>query len=111
MIGFIISLVISCAITWVLLILSMLLVSRIADLAFPPLVDFLWKSAIVVVGSNLMVLWVALLTLPLLGILVGFITFLVLMAKLFDFELWQIFVIVVGTWVIRLGLLILWTGL
>jgi hypothetical protein len=97
---FFISLVVSLFVTWVVLALAMLLVSRIADIAFPPLPDFLWKTAVVVVASNVLAFPAFLLSF-ILGYIVGIIAFFGLMVKLLDLDLWQTVVIVIGVWVVR----------
>ena len=100
MLEVILSLAISLVVTWVLLMLAMVIISRIADIGFPPLNDFLWKTAVIVGVTSLVTVLLGLIS-GLVGVIVGFVVFLGLMVKLLDLDLWQCLIIVVATWILR----------
>jgi len=93
-----------CAVSWILLIIAMLLARRIADVQFPPLGEFLWKAALLVVGVNAVVGGLSLVN-WLLADIVGFILFVVLMMKLFDLDLLQTVIIIFAVWLVRVVLI------
>lgn len=93
-----------CAISWVLLVVAMLVSRRIADVQFPPLGEFLWKAALLVVGVSAVVAGLSLVN-WLLADIVGFILFVALMIMLFDLDLLQTVIIIFAVWLVRVVLI------
>jgi hypothetical protein len=109
MLMLLVSLAVGSVIAWVTLIIAMLVVQRIANLAFPPLAEFLWKSAAIILAAGVVDFALGFVH-GWFGTLGSLIVFVILMLKVFDLEFWQLAVIAVATWFIRAVLLILIIG-
>jgi hypothetical protein len=89
------------AILWVLLVIAMFLSQKVADVEFPPIGTFLWKSAVVAGVVNAIAIVMPPMPLFVGPILLG-IAFCVAMVVVFQLEFLQAAIIVFVTFVIHM---------
>ena len=88
-------------VSWVLLVVALLLVRRIADIGFASLGDLLWRAAVVVAVVNVVVTGVSIFS-GILAWIVALVLFVGMLMKMFDLDLWQGVVVVIAVWVLRM---------
>ncbi len=96
-----IGMVIVATIMWVILMITLLVARRFVDMDFPPVPEFLWKSAVLAAVPLFLEVLVDMLGVPLVGLVVGILAFLTLAIKLFYLDTFQAILLMVAFWVIR----------
>ena len=75
-------------ISWVMLVVALILVRRIADVGFASLGDLLWRAAVVVAAVNVAATAASMLS-GILGWIVAMVMFVGMLMKMFDLDLWN----------------------
>lgn len=99
-------------ITWVLLVVTMLVAQRLIDVSFPPVGEFAYKTLLIAVVpvavAHVLIYFVGLG--PFFASIVAFITFLVMLNKLLEFDLLQSIILVVVMWAVRVAIFLFLLG-
>lgn len=99
-------------VTWVLLVVTMLVAQRLLDVSFPPVGEFFYKTLLIAVVPvavvYALVFFVGLR--PFFASILAFVTFLVMLNKLLDFDLLQSIILVVVMWAVRVAIFLFLLG-